>query len=217
MRLPLRKARVTSGRSEIRRLPERGSYDRSVINAILDEALICHVGFTDDEGRPVVIPTIHARVGNVLYLHGSPASRMLRGIRNRQVSVAATLLDGLVLAKSHMHHSMNYRSVVAFGTARAVTDPDEKTTALRAIVEHLVEGRWEGARRPNDKEHKATSVVAIDIEEASAKRRSGPPGDDEEDLELPFWAGVIPVALQAGDPIPFSEEPIPDHVTDWSP
>ena len=208
---------ATSKRSEIRRLPERGTYERSVIDAILDEALICHVAFADDDGRPVVIPTIHARVGDVLYLHGSPASRMLRGIRNQQVSVAATLLDGLVLAKSHMHHSMNYRSVVAFGTARAVTDPDEKAVAFRAIVEHLVEGRWEGARQPNDQEFKATSVVAVDIEEASAKRRSGPPGDDEEDLALPYWAGVIPVALQAGPPVPESDAPLPDHVAGWDP
>ena len=208
---------ATSKRSEIRRLPERGTYDRSVIDAILDEALICHVAFTDDQGRPVVIPTIHARVGDVLYLHGSPASRMLRGIRNQQVSVAATLLDGLVLAKAHMHHSMNYRSVVAFGTARAVTDPDEKAVAFRAIVEHLVEGRWEGARKPNDQESKATSVVAVDIEEASAKQRSGSPGDDEEDLALPHWAGVIPVALQAGPPVPESDAPLPDHVANWDP
>ncbi|NNC41359.1 MAG: pyridoxamine 5'-phosphate oxidase family protein [Acidimicrobiia bacterium] len=208
---------ATSKRSEIRRLPERGTYDRSVIDAILDEALICHVAFADDEGRPVVIPTIHARVGDVLYLHGSPASRMLRGIRNQQVSVAATLLDGLVLAKAHMHHSMNYRSVVAFGTARAVTDPDEKAVAFRAIVEHLVEGRWEEARQPNEQEFKATSVVAVDIEEASAKQRSGPPGDDEEDLALPHWAGVIPVALQAGSPVPESDVPLPVHVAGWDP
>jgi nitroimidazol reductase NimA-like FMN-containing flavoprotein (pyridoxamine 5'-phosphate oxidase superfamily) len=208
---------AASKRSEIRRLPERGTYDRSVIDAILDEALICHVAFADDEGRPVVIPTIHARVGDVLYLHGSPASRMLRGIRNQQVSVAATLLDGLVLAKAHMHHSINYRSVVAFGTARAVTDPDEKAVAFRAIVEHLVEGRWEEARQPNEQEFKATSVVAVDIEEASAKQRSGPPGDDEEDLALPHWAGVIPVALQAGPPVPKSDAPLPDHVAGWDP
>ena len=208
---------ATAKRSEIRRLPERGTYDRSVIDAILDEALICHVAFADDEGRPVVIPTIHARVGDVLYLHGSPASRMLRGIRNQQVSVAATLLDGLVLAKAHMHHSMNYRSVVAFGTARGVTDPDEKAVAFRAIVEHLVKGRWEEARQPNDQEFQATSVVAVDIEEASAKQRSGPPGDDEEDLALPYWAGVIPVALQAGSPVPESDAPLPDHVASWDP
>ena len=121
---------ATSKRSEIRRLPERGTYDRSVIDAILDEALICHVAFADDEGRPVVIPTIHARVGDVLYLHGSPASRMLRGIRNQQVSVAATLLDGLLLAKEQINHSMNYRSLVAFGTASAVTDPNDNPLAF---------------------------------------------------------------------------------------
>lgn len=204
-------------RSEIRRLPERGSYDRTVIDQIIDEALICHVAFADAEGRPVVIPTIHARVGDTIYLHGSPASRMLRTIPGQQVSVAVTHLDGLVLAKSHMHHSMNYRSVVAFGTARKVSDPKEKAAAFEAIVEHLVEGRWEGARQPNDNEFRATSVVAIEIEDVSAKMRSGPPGDDEDDLGLPYWAGVIPLRLSADTPEPFGSDPLPEHVAGWSP
>ncbi|MDF1595881.1 MAG: pyridoxamine 5'-phosphate oxidase family protein [Acidimicrobiia bacterium] len=209
---------ASSARSEIRRLPDRGSYDPAVINAIFDEALICHVGFLDEGGRPVVIPTIHARIGETLYLHGSPASRMLRTLAaGSQVSVTATLVDAIVLAKSHFHHSMNYRSAVVFGTARAVTDADEKTAAFRAIVDHLVAGRWEGARRPNEKESKATAVVAIDIEEASAKQRTGPPVDDAEDMALPHWAGLIPVALERGQLEPVDQTPLPDHVRNWSP
>ena len=204
-------------RSQIKRMPERGSHDRDVVDQIIDEALICHVGFADAEGRPVVIPTIHARIGETIYLHGSPASRLLRVIPGQQVSIAFTHVDGLVLAKSHMHHSMNYRSVVAFGTARKVTDPDEKTAGFQAVVENLVKGRWEGARQPDEKEFRATSVVAIDIEEASAKMRSGPPGDDEADLDLPYWAGVIPLRLTAETPVGNGSDPIPDHVASWSP
>ncbi|HSR45299.1 MAG TPA: pyridoxamine 5'-phosphate oxidase family protein [Acidimicrobiia bacterium] len=205
-----------SDRSRIRRLPDRGSYDQETIYEILDEALICHVGFVDETGLPVVIPTIHARVGNVLYLHGSPASRMLRTLRaGRQVSVAATILDGLVLAKSQFHHSMNYRSVVVFGSAREVKDEQEKASAFRAIVEHLVPGRSEGSRPANDKEVKATAVAAIDIEEASAKQRSGPPVDDDDDIDLPYWAGVIPLALEPGEPASIGTTPLPDHVSEW--
>ena len=209
---------IPSERSRIRRLPERGSYERATIDSILDEALICHVGFLDSAGRPVVIPTIHARIGDVLYLHGSPASRMLRSMKSGQnVSVAATLVDGIVLAKSQFHHSLNYRSVVVFGPTREVTDPDEKTAAFRAIVEHLVAGRWGGARQPDEKESKGTMVVAVDIEDASAKQRSGPPGDDETDLDLPHWAGVIPVGLQRGEFEPSGTDPMPDHVRNWHP
>lgn len=205
-----------SDRSKIRRLPDRGSYDQATIYDILDEALICHVGFVDDAGLPVVIPTIHARVGNVLYLHGSPASRMLRSLRaGRQVSVAATILDGLVLAKSQFHHSMNYRSVVVFGSAREVKDANEKALAFQAIVEHLVPGRSEGSRPANDKETKATAVAAIDIEEASAKQRSGPPVDDDADIELPYWAGVIPLTLAPGEPESTGTVSPPDHVGEW--
>lgn len=204
-------------RSEVRRLPERASYDRDLIYRIFDEALICHVAFTDAEGGPVVIPTIHARVDDTLYFHGSPASRMLRSIRGHQVAVSVTLLDGIVLAKAHMHHSMNYRSAIAFGPARAVDGHTEKSTAFEAIVEHLVAGRWEGARRPNDKEFRGTSVVAVDIEEASAKQRSGPPVDDPEDLDLPYWAGVIPLRMSADQPQATDNRPAPEHVVNWSP
>ena len=205
-----------SDRSEIRRLPDRGSYDRTTIHAILDEALICHVGFLDDGGRPVVIPTIHARVGEVLYLHGSPASRMLRALRGRRdVSVTATLVDGMVLAKSQFHHSLNYRSVVLFGSAREVTDADEKMTAFRAIVEHLVPGRSAGSRPANEKELRGTAVTAIDIEEASAKQRTGPPVDDEADLDLPYWTGVIPLRIESGELEPVDSTPVPDHVRNW--
>jgi nitroimidazol reductase NimA-like FMN-containing flavoprotein (pyridoxamine 5'-phosphate oxidase superfamily) len=209
---------MTAPRNEIRRLPERGSYDRATINAILDEALVCHVGFIADDGHPVVIPTIHARVDDVLYLHGSPASRMLRTIRDgRPVSVTTTLLDGLVLAKSHFHHSVNYRSAVVFGSARTVDDPAEKMLAFEAIVEHQVAGRWDGARKPNEKELKGTAVIAIDIEEASAKQRSGPPVDDEEDIGLPYWTGVIPLHLERGDVDPVDDTPTPEHVAGWKP
>lgn len=207
-----------NSRSEIRRLPERGSYDRTIINEILDEALICHLGFLDADGLPIVIPTIHARVGDVLYLHGSPASRMLRTIRKgQQVSATTTLVDGIVLAKSQFHHSLNYRSVVVFGTAREVTEPEEKQTAFKAIVDHLVAGRWEGSRAANEKETKGTAVVAIDIDQASAKRRSGPPVDDEEDLGLPHWTGVIPVRLERGELEPTDDIPAPDHILNWRP
>lgn len=189
-------------RSRVQRLPERGSYDPDTINSILDEALICHVGFVAEDGYPVVIPTIHARSGNTLYLHGSPASRMLRSLKNgAEVCVTVTIVDGLVLARSVFHHSMNYRSVVVFGRPREVTDPEEKLRALEAVTEHVARGRWADARHPNDTEFKGTTVLAIDIEETSAKIRTGPPGDDAEDMELPIWAGVVPVATVFGDAV----------------
>ena len=207
-----------TSRNEIRRLPDRGSYDRTIVNEILDEALICHVGFLDTEDLPVAIPTIHARVGDVIYLHGSSASRMLRMIRRgQQVSLTTTLVDGIVLAKSQFHHSLNYRSAVVFGTAREVTDPDEKKLALKAIVEHLVAGRWEDSRPANELELKGTAVVAVDIEQASAKQRTGPPGDDDADLDLPHWTGVIPIGLAKGDLEPVDETPVPEHVRNWQP
>jgi len=187
-------------RTQIKRLPERGVYERSTVNQIIDEALICHVGFVHD-GQPFVIPTIHARVGDTLYLHGSPASRMLRSIRNQPICVTVTLLDGLVLARSHFHSSMNYRSVVIIGEAREVNDPEEKTAAFEGVVEQVASGQWDYARRPTDKELKATSIIALEISEASAKVRTGDPGDDEEDYELDIWAGVIPVTTQFGQPI----------------
>ncbi len=199
-------------RTRIRRLPERGNYDRATIEAILDEALICHVGFVV-EGRPVVIPTIHARVGDHLYFHGSPAAGMLRTLRGGlDACVTVTLLDGLVLARSAFHHSMNYRSVVVFGKAEEVVDRQEKVRVLDKLVEHVCRGRSADARRPNEKELKQTLVLRIPIAEASAKIRTGPPKDDEEDYALPVWAGVLPLALTPSAPVADNEEPVPDYV-----
>ncbi len=190
-----------SKRTEVRRLPERGSYDSELINSILDEALICHVGFVH-EGAPVVIPTIHARIDDTLYLHGSPASRMLRSMRSgAEISVNVTLVDGLVVARAAFHNSMNYRSVVVFGVPRIVDDPTEKWEALEAITEHVVPGRWADSREMTDKEMKGTLVVALPLNEASAKTRAGGPGDDDDDYELPIWAGVIPLTTEPGEPI----------------
>jgi nitroimidazol reductase NimA-like FMN-containing flavoprotein (pyridoxamine 5'-phosphate oxidase superfamily) len=188
-------------RTTLRRLPARGAYDRDTINAILDEAYICHVGFIAD-GQPFVIPTIHARVGDTLYLHGSAASRMLRSLRNGiDACVTVTLLDGLVLARSAFHHSMNYRSVVVLGKAGEITDRDEKLRALDAIVDHVVLGRSKIARAPNESEIRQTMVLSLPLTEASAKIRTGPPIDDEEDYALDIWAGVIPISLTKGEPI----------------
>lgn len=190
-----------SERATVRRLPERGAYDSETINSILDEALICHLAFNTDHG-PVAIPTIHARIGDVLYLHGSPASRMMRATVGEPVSVTATIVDGIVAARSAFHHSLNYRSAMVFGIPRVVTDPDERAAAFAAITNHVIPGRWDEARRPNVKEDKGTKLLAVDIVEASAKTRSGPPGDDEEDMNLGIWAGVVPLAMTPGEPIP---------------
>lgn len=191
----------SSPRSEIRRLPERGIYDRAVIDAILDEALVCHVGMATD-GGPLVIPMLHARDGDTLYLHGSPASRTLRAMRHDvEVCVAVTLLDGIALARAPFHSSVNYRSVVMFGRPRIVDDLAEKRRAFEALTEHVTPGRWEDCRRPNEKEEKGTLVAALAIDEASAKVRTGPPIDDDEDYDLPIWAGVIPLSLEAGAPV----------------
>ena len=190
-----------SPRTTLRRLPKRGSHERAQIEAILDEAYICHVGFVL-EGQPFVIPTIHARVGTTLYLHGSAASRMLRTLaQGLPVCVTVSLLDGLVLARSAFHHSLNYRSVVVLGTAREVQDQAERALALEAIVEHVLPGRWSEVRAPNERELKATSVLALPIEEASAKLRTGPPIDDEEDYALACWAGVLPLRITPGEPL----------------
>jgi nitroimidazol reductase NimA-like FMN-containing flavoprotein (pyridoxamine 5'-phosphate oxidase superfamily) len=192
---------VGSSRTTVKRHPERGAYDRATIDGILDEALICHVGFVVD-GQPYVIPTIHARDGDMLYLHGSPASRMLRTIKGGvDVCVTVTLLDGLVLARSVYNHSMNYRSVVALGRAEEVTDLQEKLHAMERIVEHVRPGRWSEARQPNDGEIKGTTILALPLDEVSAKVRTGPPKDFEDDLSLPVWAGVVPLALTASDPV----------------
>ena len=193
---------VPSARTRVKRHPERGAYERDVIDGILDEALVCHVGFAV-EGQPFVIPTIHARDGDVLYIHGSPGSRMLRNLRaGIDACVTVTLLDGLVLARSVYNHSMNYRSVVVVGRAREVTEHDEKLRAMRCVVEHVVRGRWDEARQPNEAELKATTILAVSLSDASAKIRTGPPTDDDGDLDFPVWAGVIPLALQAADPVP---------------
>jgi hypothetical protein len=185
----------------VKRLPKRGAYERATIDAILDEALVCHVGFVAD-GQPYVIPTIHGRRGDRLYVHGSAASRMLNSMSDGiPVCVSVTLVDGLVLARSAFHHSMNYRSVVVLGTAEPVEDEAEKMAALEAIVEHVLPGRWAEARPPNALEMKATLVLRLPIEEASAKLRTGPPIDDEEDYALPIWAGVIPLKLTPSAPI----------------
>lgn len=187
-------------RTQLKRLPKRGNYDRDVINAILDEAFICHVGFVVD-GQPYVIPTGFGRVGNDLYIHGSSASRMLRELsKGVDVCVTVTLIDGLVIARSAFHHSVNYRSVVVLGKAELVTDADEKNNALEAITEHIVPGRWADCRWPNELELRATSVLKLAINEASAKIRTGDPVDDEEDYALKFWAGVLPLKQIAGKP-----------------
>ena len=188
-------------RTRVRRLPKRASYDLEVIHAILDEAVVCHVGFVM-EGRPVVIPTIHWREGDTLYVHGSAASRMLRSLREGvDACVTVTLVDGLVLARSAFHHSMNYRSVVVFGNAREVTG-EEKLRALDSLVEHVMPGRSSEVRAPNETELRQTVVLALPLDEASAKIRTGGPVDDEEDYALPVWAGVVPLRLTPGEPVP---------------
>jgi nitroimidazol reductase NimA-like FMN-containing flavoprotein (pyridoxamine 5'-phosphate oxidase superfamily) len=193
----------TSDRVRLRRKRERGQYNRGLIDAILDEALIGHLGIADDDGQPFVIPTLHARHGDVVYCHGSTASRTLRALgAGAPACLTVTLLDGLVLARSAMHHSANYRSVMLLGEAKAVEAPEEKLAALEAIVEHIVPGRWADVRAPSENELKATSVLALPIEEASAKVRTGPPLDDEEDYALEAWAGLIPLACAAGSPQP---------------
>jgi nitroimidazol reductase NimA-like FMN-containing flavoprotein (pyridoxamine 5'-phosphate oxidase superfamily) len=197
-------------RIAVRRHPERGVYEREAIEAILDEALFCHVGFVVD-GQPFVIPTIHARVGDLLYLHGSPASRMLRELAGGvDVCVTATLLDGVVLARAVYNHSLNYRSAVVLGRARVVDEQEEKLAALETIVEHVVAGRSRDARPPNDKELAGTKVLALPLDESSAKVRSGPPKDFDDDVELPIWAGVIPLRTVADEPM--TETSVPEGV-----
>ena len=191
-----------SDRTPVRRLPERAVYDRAAIDGILDEALICHVGFVE-EGVPYVIPTIHGRVGHTLYIHGSPASRMLRLMkRGAQVTVTATILDGIVAARSVFHHSMHYRSALIIGQARVVDTPAERDVAFEAITNAVLPGRWEEARHPSRNEDKGTLLVAVPIEEFSAKVSENDVGDEPEDYSLPIWAGVIPLTLTAGTPEP---------------
>ena len=188
-------------RTEFRRLPSRGSHDADTINAILDAGFVAHVGFCVDR-QPYVIPTLYGRDGDKLYLHGSAASRLLGTLETGILScITVTLVDGLVLARSAFHHSMNYRSVVAFGISHKIDGPVQKTRALRVISEHLLAGRWDDVRSPSEKELMATSVLEFSIEEASAKVRTGEPVDNEEDYNLPFWAGILPLTLEAKLPI----------------
>jgi nitroimidazol reductase NimA-like FMN-containing flavoprotein (pyridoxamine 5'-phosphate oxidase superfamily) len=189
-------------RTRLRRFPVRGVFDRDAVYRILDEGFICHVAFVV-HGQPYAIPTAYARIGDAIYLHGSAASRMLKSLADGvPVCVTVTLVDGLVLARSAFHHSMNYRSVVVLGTATLVSDPAAKAAALRAFTDHIVPGRADEVRPMIDQEIAATSVLALPIEEASAKMRTGPPKDDEEDLTWPVWAGVVPLSLTSGMPQP---------------
>src|SRR5215470_6935409 len=193
---------MQTDRTVLRRLPKRGSHDLKDVYAILDAAFLAHVGFSVN-GQPFVIPTLYGREGDKLYLHGSSASRMLGELETGvPACVNVTLVDGLVLARSAFHHSMNYRSVVAFGTARKIGEPEQKVHALRTISEHLMAGRWNDVRGPSQKELKATAVLEFVMEEASAKVRAGPPLDDEEDYGLPVWAGILPLGLEAKAPVP---------------
>ena len=202
-------------RTRVKRLPKRGVYDRETVYSILDEALICNVAFCI-EGRPVAIPTGYGRVGETLYIHGSAASRMLRTLeKGVDVCISVTLLDGLVLARSAFHHSMNYRSVVIYGNAKLVESVEEKTEAMRVFTEHVSPGRWDVVRPPTDQELKGTTVLSIALEEVSAKVRTGPPIDDPEDMELTVWAGVLPLRMVAAEPIPDPAIPAgtPPHPT----
>jgi uncharacterized protein len=205
-------------RTRLRRLPERAAYDRATVHAILDEGFICHVGFAVD-GQPYVVPTGYARVGETLYLHGSSGSRL--GLQpGMPVCVTVTLLDGIVLARSAFHHSFQYRSVVVLGRTRLVTGLKEKDTALAALVEHFVPGRSTDVRPGSGRELAATAVLALPLEEVSAKVRTGDPKDEEEDYDLPYWAGILPLSVEPGRPIPDSRLkpgiPVPSYVTAWS-
>jgi len=193
--------KTQTSRTTVKRIPKRGHYDRETINTILDEAFICHVGF-NISGQPYVIPTGYARIGDDLIIHGSAASRMLRSLsKGVDVCVTVTLIDGLVLARSAFHHSMNYRSVVVLGKATLIEDSDEKYKALEALTEHFIPGRWKEVRWPSELELKATSVLKLPIDEASAKIRTGDPIDDDEDYSLDVWAGVIPLEMTPSSPI----------------
>jgi hypothetical protein len=213
-----RRAGPTS-RTTVRRLPERARYDRETVESILDEGLVCHVGFVDG-GQPFVVPSAYARWGDRLVIHGSAASRMVKALAaGAPACVTVTLLDGLVLARSGFHHSMNYRSVVVLGTATEVTGAKEKRRALDAIVEHVVPGRVAAVRPPSEKELRATRVVALPLDEASAKVRTGPPKDDEADYALAVWAGELPLRLTPLGPVPdprlAAGLAAPPHVTGW--
>jgi len=216
----MRENDTPTGRTRVVREAERGVYDRDAVCRILDEGFICHVGFVVD-GQPFVIPTSYGRAGDQLYIHGSAASRMLRNLeRSVPVCVTVTLVDGLVLARSIFNHSMNYRSVVVLGTARAVEDPAEKLEALRRLSEHILPGRWAESRQPNERELKATMILSLPLTEFSAKVRQGPPVDDAEDYAFPTWAGVIPLQTVAGEPIRDERSdpgiPVPAYAREYS-
>ena len=205
--------------SRVRRVPERGQYDKETIYGIVDDALICHVGFVQ-EGRPFVIPTLHARQGDEILLHGATTSRLIRHVQaGHEVCLTMTHVDGIVLARSVFHHSLNYRSAVLFGRGYLLEGDEATMAALEYFTERLMPGRWVDARSPNRKELKATAVVAVPIEMASAKVRSGPPGDDEEDYTLPVWAGVLPIVQKVGLPEAdgrLAEEiAVPDYVVKY--
>ncbi|MGA2857126.1 MAG: pyridoxamine 5'-phosphate oxidase family protein [Candidatus Sulfotelmatobacter sp.] len=211
---------MPAARTRVVREPDRAVYDREAVCRILDEGFLCHVGFVAD-GQPFVIPTSYGRKGASLYIHGSAASRMLRHMREGvPVCITVTLVDGLVLARSVFNHSMNYRSVVILGKAALVEDPEEKLAALRTLSEHILPGRWDEARQPNERELKATSVLRVPIEEFSAKVRTGPPVDDAEDYSFPTWAGVIPLEMKAGAPIDDPhhkpQRTVPEYVKSYS-
>jgi nitroimidazol reductase NimA-like FMN-containing flavoprotein (pyridoxamine 5'-phosphate oxidase superfamily) len=202
-------------RTTLHRLRERGRLDRADLDAVIEAGLVCHLGVVID-GAPVVLPTGYGRIGEHLFLHGSSANRSLLAAAGQQVCVTITLLDGLVCARAVFHHSMNYRSAVIFGTARLVEDPEEKLAALEAVTNHLVPDRWDHARTPSRKELAATAVIALPLDEASVKVRSGGPKDDEEDYDSGIWAGVLPAALSFGpaepDPALTGDVPVPDHI-----
>ncbi len=211
---PLRPLSATE-RTKLGRLAERGQTDRAALHAVLDAGLICHLGVVID-GTPVVLPTGYGRIGETLYLHGSSANRSLLSAAGAEICVTVTLVDGLVCARSVFHNSMNYRSAVIYGTARLVTGEAERLAAIRAITEHLIPGRWENSRQPSRKELAATAVLALPLEEASVKQRTGGPKDDEPDYALDVWAGVVPVSLTAGparpDPGLRAGISVPDHI-----
>jgi len=208
-----------TGRTQVKRLPKRGKYDRETVYSILDSGFVCHVGFSVD-GQPYVIPTNYGRSGDIVYLHGSAASRMLRTLSEGvPVSVTVTHVDGLVLARSAFHHSVNYRSVVILGTARLVEDPAEKMEALRVFTEHVMKGRWDDVRQPTEQELKATLVLALPLEEVSAKVRTGGPNDDAPDYDLPVWAGVLPLETvpkpPVADPNRKKDPAIPEYLKNY--
>ena len=207
---------ATTDRTKVRRLADRGRYDWDTIHSILDEGLVCHLGFAVD-GRPWVMPTTYARVENRLYVHGAAANFALKTLASGvDACVTVTLLDGLVLARSAFHHSMNYRSVMIFGRAERVDDPQEQYDSMIAIVEHLVPGRSADTRLPSPEELRKTLIVRLELDECSAKVRTGGPIDDEEDMALGHWAGVLPLTMVPGEPVPDGQEAVPDYLSRWT-